>query len=102
MIFLFLCNFCFNFDFQAMVFTDPEKFALVEIFIEKGRSYVRFVRQVRRERGQNAQIPIEQTLKKWIGRLRETGSAQSHHPTNFDVVARAWSTVNLLRLPLIC
>ena len=42
-IFLFLCNFCFNFDFQAMVFTDPEKFALVEIFIEEGRSYVRFV-----------------------------------------------------------
>uniref|UniRef100_A0A914C476 Uncharacterized protein n=1 Tax=Acrobeloides nanus TaxID=290746 RepID=A0A914C476_9BILA len=28
-----------------MVFTDPEKFALVEIFIEEGRSYVRFVRR---------------------------------------------------------
>uniref|UniRef100_A0A914C496 Uncharacterized protein n=1 Tax=Acrobeloides nanus TaxID=290746 RepID=A0A914C496_9BILA len=28
-----------------MVFTDPEKFVLVEIFIEEGRSYVRFVRR---------------------------------------------------------
>ena len=84
-----------------MVFPDPEKFALVEIFIEEGWSYVRFVRWVRRKRGRNAQIPIEQTLKKWIGRLRETGSAQSHHPTNFDVVARAWSAVNLLRLPIL-
>ena len=65
-----------------MVFTDSEKFAFVEIFIEKGRSYVRFVRQVRREQGQNAQIPIEQTLKKWIGRLRETGSAQSRQGQN--------------------
>ena len=72
------------------------------VFIEEGRSYVRFVRRVRRERGRNAQIPIGQILKKWIGRLRETGSAQTHHPTNFDVVARAWSAVNLLRLPLIC
>ena len=35
--------FGFNFDFQTMVFTDPEKFALVEIFIEEGLSYVRFV-----------------------------------------------------------
>ena len=74
--------FGFNFDFQAMVCTDPEKFALVEIFIEKGRSYVRFVRRVRRQRGRNAQIPIEQTLKKWIGRLRETGSAQSRQGQN--------------------
>ena len=29
----------FNFDFQAMVFTDSEKFAFVEIFIENGRSF---------------------------------------------------------------
>ena len=50
--------FGFNFDFQAMVFTDPKKFTLVEIFIEEGRSYVRFVRRVRRERGRNAQIPM--------------------------------------------
>ena len=56
--------FGFNFDFQAMVFMDLDKFALVEIFIEEDRSYVRFVRRVRWERGRNAQIPIEQTLKK--------------------------------------
>jgi hypothetical protein len=65
-----------------MVFTDPEKFQFVEWFIEEGRSCVKFVRRVRRERGRSAQIPIEQTLKKWIGRLRETDSAQSRQGQN--------------------
>ena len=65
-----------------MVFTDLEKFQFVEWFIEEGRNYVKFARRVRRERGRNAQIPIEQTLKKWIGRLRETGSVQSRQGQN--------------------
>ena len=40
MIFLLFVQFLFgfNFDFQAMVFTDPETFAFVEIFIEKTAS----------------------------------------------------------------
>ena len=65
-----------------MVFTAPEKFQFVEWFIEEGKSYVGFVRRVRRERGQNAQIPPERTLKDWLGSLRATGSAQSRQGKN--------------------
>lgn len=75
--FLFLAFCDFNFDSQVMVFTDPEKVAFVEWFIEEGKSYVNLVRRVHPERGRNAQIPPKATLKNWLNSLRATGSAQS-------------------------
>jgi hypothetical protein len=65
-----------------MSFTDPEKFAFVELFIEENKSYANFVRRVRRDRGRNARIPPKTTLLGWLGRLRETGSAQSRQGKN--------------------
>jgi hypothetical protein len=60
-----------------MPFTDPEKFQFVEAFIEEGKNHAKFVRRVRREQGRSVAIPPERTLKDWLQRLRDTGSAQS-------------------------
>ena len=65
-----------------MAFSDREKSAFVEIFIEEGRSYKKFVRRIRHDHGRHAPMPPERTLKDWLARLRETGSAQSRQGRN--------------------
>lgn len=60
-----------------MQFTDQQKAEFIVKFIEERRSYVNFVRRIRREQGRNAIIPIENTLKNWLDNFMKTASVQS-------------------------